>query len=176
MITITVSELEKTLSKNPKLVLLDVRTPVEFDQAHIEGSINIPLNHLNPANFLKNNYFSKEQNVYILCQSGQRSQQAAKLFDKDGLVGSVVLDGGVSAWIKAGFKVKTGKSKIISLERQVRIAAGSLVLLGVILGKFFHPGFYWLSALVGAGLINAGITDWCGMGLLLARLPWNQKI
>ena len=176
MITITTLELEKLLSANPRLTLLDVRTPAEFDGGHIEGSINIPLDQLNSAYFLKNNKHLRERTFYLLCQRGPRAQHAAKLFDQEGLSGAVVVDGGISAWIDAGFKVKKGKSKVISLERQVRIAAGGLVLLGLILGKFVHPSFYWLSALVGAGLINAGITDWCGMGLLLARLPWNQKV
>jgi rhodanese-related sulfurtransferase len=175
MITITSSELEKSLSADPGLTLLDVRTPVEFEQTHIEGSINIPLDQLDPSNFIRNNSYPKEHRVYLICQSGQRSQHAAKLFDKEGLSGAVVLQGGVADWIKTGFKVKTGNTEVISLERQVRIAAGSLVLLGVVLAQFVHPAFIWLSALVGAGLINAGITDWCGMGLLLARFPWNQK-
>jgi len=175
MNTITPSQLQDLLIKNPKLSLLDVRTPPEFEGAHIEGSINIPLNQLNPADFLKNNYWSKDHIVYLLCQSGPRAQNASKLFAKENLSGAVVVDGGVSAWTKAGFKVIRGKSNVISLERQVRIAAGSLVLLGVILSKTVHPAFIWLSAFVGAGLINAGITDWCGMGLLLARFPWNKK-
>ena len=68
----------------------------------------------------------------------------------------------------------TGGSRVISLERQVRIAAGSLVLLGVALGLLVHPAFIGLAAFVGAGLVFAGVTDWCGMGLLLARMPWNQ--
>lgn len=174
MTTITSLELEKRLSTNPKLILLDVRTPAEFDQAHIEGSINIPLDQLDPAVFLKNNYPSKEQIVYVLCQKGSRSQQAAKLFDKEGSSGAVTLEGGISSWLESGFKVIKGTSKVISLERQVRIAAGSLVFLGVILSLFVHPGFIWLSAFIGAGLIFAGITDWCGMGLLLARMPWNK--
>ena len=175
MMIITPIELEKLLSKNLTLTLLDVRTPVEFEGAHIEGSINIPLDQLNTSYFSKNSQQFRERTVYLLCQKGPRAYRAAGLFEKEGLKGAVVVEGGVSAWIEAGFEVIKGNTKIISLERQVRIAAGSLVLLGVILGKFVHPGFYWLSAFIGAGLINAGITDWCGMGLLLARLPWNRK-
>lgn len=176
MITITTLELEKLLSTNPGLTLLDVRTPNEFDGAHIEGSINIPLDQLTAAYFLKNKQRFNEHSCYLICQKGPRSQQAARLFEKEGLSGAIVVEGGLSAWVMAGFKVKTGDSNIISLERQVRVAAGSLVLLGVILAKFTHPDFIWLSAFVGAGLIFAGITDWCGMGMLLARLPWNQKV
>jgi rhodanese-related sulfurtransferase len=176
MITITSLELEKILSANSGLSLLDVRTPAEFDEGHIEGSINVPLDQLTPAYFLKNKQRFCERNFYLICQKGPRSQQAARLFDKEGLNGAIVVGGGLSAWIEAGFKIKTGKSKVIGLERQVRIAAGSLVILGVILAKFVHPDFIWLSAFVGAGLIFAGITDWCGMGMLLASLPWNQKV
>jgi len=175
MIKISSLQLNNLISSKTPLTLLDVRTPAEFNGVHIEGSINIPLDQLDPASFLKNNYHAPDKKVYLLCQSGTRAQNAAKLFDKAGLSGAVILEGGISSWIKEGFKVNKGPSKVISLERQVRIAAGSLVLLGVLLGKFVHPGFYWLSAFVGAGLINAGITDWCGMGLLLARLPWNRS-
>jgi len=176
MNTITSSQLQKVLNNNPGSTLLDVRTPVEFDQAHIEGSINIPLDQLNPVDLFKNNYWPKDHIVYLLCQNGPRAHNASKLFAKENFSGAVIVDGGVSAWIKEGFEVIKGKSRVISLERQVRIAAGSLVLLGVILAKTVHPGFIWLSAIVGAGLINAGITDWCGMGLLLARFPWNKKV
>jgi len=175
MPSISVLEFSKTLNIDRSIILLDVRTTVEFNGSHIDGSINIPLDQLDSISLLKNNSFSKEKNIYLLCQRGSRAKQAANLFEKQGLNNTLVVEGGVSAWIDAGFKVINGNSKVISLERQVRIAAGSLVLLGVLLGKFIHPGFYWLSAFVGAGLINAGITDWCGMGLLMARMPWNQK-
>ena len=175
MSNITVLELQNLISKDAKTTLLDVRTPAEFESAHIDGSINIPLNQLDPAGFLKNNNHPNERKIYLLCQRGARAQHAAKLFENKSLGNAVVVDGGVSAWIEAGYKVIEGKTRVISLERQVRIAAGSLVLLGVLFSIFVHPAFIWLSAVVGAGLINAGITDWCGMGLLLARLPWNQN-
>ena len=79
------------------------------------------------------------------------------------------------AWAEAGLPVNRGSSKVISLERQVRIAAGAIVLTGVLLAHFVHPTFIWLSGLVGAGLTFAGITDWCGMGMLIAKMPWNQR-
>ncbi|MCW5559341.1 MAG: DUF2892 domain-containing protein, partial [Verrucomicrobiae bacterium] len=78
-------------------------------------------------------------------------------------------------WEAAGLPVLRGTSRVISLERQVRIAAGTLVVTGTALGYFVHPGFYGLAAFVGAGLVFAGITDFCGMGLLLAKLPWNSR-
>ena len=87
----------------------------------------------------------------------------------------IIVAGGTSAWESAGLPVNKGKG-VISLERQVRIGAGLLVLAGVALGHFVHPGFYGLSAFVGAGLTFAGITDFCGMGLILAKMPWNNKV
>jgi rhodanese-related sulfurtransferase len=87
----------------------------------------------------------------------------------------VVVEGGTEAWIAAGLPVDRGTVTAISLERQVRIAAGALVLLGVLLGWLVHPAFFGLSGFVGAGLVFAGITDFCGMGLLLARMPWNNR-
>jgi rhodanese-related sulfurtransferase len=92
-----------------------------------------------------------------------------------GFTQPIVIDGGMLAWIGANLPVTLGQSKVISLERQVRIVAGSLVFIGVLLGWFVHRGFFGLSAFVGAGLVFAGITDFCGMGLLLLKLPWNRK-
>ena len=105
MTTITAIELEKLLSVNPGLTLLDVRSPAEFEGGHIEGSINIPLDQLNPADFLKDNQQLREDNFYLLCHIGQRAQYAAQLFDQEGFKSAVVVDGGISAWIKEGFKI-----------------------------------------------------------------------
>ena len=79
------------------------------------------------------------------------------------------------AWIKANLPVTRSAGKVISLERQVRIAAGAMVLTGVLLARFVNFNFIWLSGFVGAGLIFAGITDFCGMGLIIAKLPWNKR-
>ena len=87
---------------------------------------------------------------------------------------AVVVEGGTTAWAAAGLPCESTGGRVISLERQVRIAAGALVLVGVLLGWFVHPYFVWLSAFVGGGLIFAGITDTCAMGMLLAKMPWNQ--
>lgn len=85
-----------------------------------------------------------------------------------------MVEGGTLAWEAAGFPVERGESRVISLERQVRIGAGALVVSGVLLARFVHPAFLWLSGFVGAGLVFAGVTDTCGMGMLLAKAPWNQ--
>jgi rhodanese-related sulfurtransferase len=111
--------------------------------------------------------------LYVICRSGSRGKQACEKFLAAGYTNVVNVEGGTQAWDQAGLPVVRGK-KVISLERQVRIAAGLLVLLGAILGFVVHPYFIGLAAFVGAGLTFAGITDTCGMGMLLAKMPWNQ--
>ena len=112
--------------------------------------------------------------IYVMCQSGNRAKRAAEKIEKAGIDSVSVIEGGMNAWEAAGLPVQRGRTTL-SLERQVRIAAGTLVLLGVVLGFSVTPVMYALSGLVGAGLIFAGITDTCGMGLLLARMPWNTR-
>jgi rhodanese-related sulfurtransferase len=111
--------------------------------------------------------------LYVICLKGGRSKQACEAFLKKGFMNVVSVEGGTTACEQTSLPLVRGK-KAISLERQVRVAAGSLVLLGVILGWQVHPGFYGLSAFVGAGLLFAGVTDTCGMGILLSKMPWNQ--
>jgi rhodanese-related sulfurtransferase len=163
MKAISPAELQSLLARDAALLVVDVSTPAEFAGSHVPQARNVPLDKFDskavPAN----------QPVYLLCRSGTRAVRAAGK-----IANGIVVEGGTQAWIAAGLQVTRGASKVISLERQVRIAAGSLVLTGVILGWRVHPGFFGLSAFVGAGLVFAGITDFCGMGLLLARAPWNQ--
>lgn len=152
--------------------LVDVRTPAEFQEVHVPGAENVPLDQLEPTR-LCGNGCSKDAPVYLLCRSGGRAKQAAPKFQQAGFNRVFVVEGGTQAWEQAGLPVNRGR-KVMSLERQVRIAAGSLVLLGVGLGFFVHPAFLGLAAFVGAGLVFAGVTDTCGMGMLLARMPWNR--
>ena len=171
MKTVTPTELQQLLAAKPDLALLDVRTPVEFAEVHVPQAKNIPLDELEAVGLP----YPNDQPVYLLCRSGQRAQKAAEKLAKAGFTQPVVVTGGTLAWIDANLPVTRGQSKVISLERQVRIVAGSLVVVGMILGWFVHRGFFGLSAFVGAGLVFAGVTDFCGMGLLLARMPWNKK-
>jgi rhodanese-related sulfurtransferase len=122
---------------------------------------------------LRGTFRSSGKPLYVICKSGGRGQKAAEMFQQAGFANVVNVEGGTQACEGAGLPVVRGK-KAISLERQVRIAAGSLVLIGAALAWLVHPAFIGLSAFVGAGLVFAGITDTCGMGLLLARMPWNQ--
>jgi len=175
MKTISPPELQKLLAEQPGLPVLDVRTPAEYAGAHVKEARNVPLGDLNPQKFYSEAALSKDQPVYLLCQSGGRARKAAEKFAGDGFDNGVVIEGGTQAWIDAGLPVERGSVKVISLERQVRIAAGSLVLTGALLSWFVNYAFIGLAAFVGAGLVFAGITDFCGMGLLLARLPWNNR-
>ncbi|QJE94592.1 rhodanese-like domain-containing protein [Luteolibacter luteus] len=175
MSTISATDLKRHLDESPGATVIDVRTPVEFDQVHVPQARNYPLGELNPKQLIENSLLPKSEPIFILCQSGGRAQKASDQFLASGYENTVVVEGGTQAWVAADLPVTRGQGKVISLERQVRIGAGTLVLTGVILGWFFHPGFFGLSAFVGAGLVFAGITDWCGMGLLLAKAPWNQR-
>ena len=172
--SVSPGELNRLIASGGPVELLDVRTPGEFESVHVPGARLIPLDELDAGAFLKQRG-KADQPVYILCQSGGRARKAIEKLQQAGFGGGVLVEGGTQAWIDAGLPVTRGAAGVISLERQVRIAAGSLVLTGVVLAYFVHPGFIALSAFVGAGLVFAGVTDWCGMGLLLAKMPWNQK-
>ncbi len=174
MKTIAPSDLQKLIAAQPSLCVLDVRTPVEFAEVHVPQACNEPLDRLKPKAFCAAKNLSSSSPVYLLCRSGGRATKAAELFAREGFDNAVVVEGGTLAWCAAGLPVNRSAVKAISLERQVRIAAGLLVLTGVLLAHFVHPGFIGLAAFVGAGLVFAGITDWCGMGMLLAKMPWNQ--
>jgi rhodanese-related sulfurtransferase len=161
------------LCTSGKIDLIDVRTPVEFREVHVESARNVPLDRLDPAAVMQTRYGLKNEPLYLICRSGSRGKQACERFLADGFTNVVNVEGGTLACVECGLPVVRGK-KAISLERQVRIAAGLLVLIGSLLGWLVHPVFIGLAAFVGTGLVFAGITDTCGMGMLLARMPWNQ--
>lgn len=173
MKTISPSELKTLLCQDSLAELIDVRTPAEFGEVHVENAINIPLDTLDAKDQAVRRSGNKGTPLYIICKSGARGEKACKKLIEAGVENVINVDGGTDACVAADLPVIRGK-KAMSLERQVRIAAGLLILTGVALGLYQHPGFFGISAFVGAGLIFAGITDWCGMGLLLAKMPWNQ--
>jgi rhodanese-related sulfurtransferase len=149
--------------------LIDVRTPVEFREVHAEQARNVPLDRLDPAAWQGR---PADQPLFVICRSGNRSRQACQRLAAAGLP-VVNVEGGTQAWEAAGLSVVRGQ-KAISLERQVRIVAGGLAFVGAVLALTVHPYFAGIPAFIGAGLVFAGITDTCGMGLILARMPWNQ--
>ncbi len=152
--------------------VIDVRTPVEFREVHLKIARNVPLDSLDPDVVMKERSVM-DQPLYVICRSGNRGGVACQKFLDAGYTNVVNVEGGTEAWLEARFPVIRGK-KAISLERQVRIAAGLLVLLGAVLGFFWNIYFIGLSAFVGAGLVFAGVTDTCGIGMVLAKMPWNQ--
>ena len=168
--TITPARLAE-LSKSGAVELLDVRTPAEFGEVHVAFARNVPLDRLDPKTLLNGRTGSEP--LYIVCRSGSRGQMACDKIAAAGFPHVVNVEGGTLACVEAGLPVVRGR-KAMSLERQVRIAAGSLVLLGVGLG-FVHPAFFGISGFVGAGLMFSGITDTCGMGMVLAKMPWNRR-
>ncbi len=170
MDSIPVHEVGGTMNR---ALFLDVRTPVEFDGEHIEGSALHPLSDLEPDAVKA--LAAGKSGVLVICRSGNRAKQAAEKLVAAGVDDVKVLDGGIMAWNAAGLPLVRGRA-VMSLERQVRIAAGSLVFVGAMLGYFVNPAWIFLSGFVGAGLVFAGITDTCGMGMMLARMPWNTKL
>ena len=171
--TISPQALAELCRGNNKIDLIDVRTPAEYREVHVAPARNVPLDRLDPAAVMQARNGSKDEPLYLICRSGSRGRQACEKFLAAGFTNVVNVEGGTLGCVEAGLPVVRGK-KTISLERQVRIAAGSLVLLGVLLGWLVHPALLGLAGFVGAGLVFAGITDTCGMGMLLARMPWNQ--
>lgn len=155
------------------LELIDVRTPAEYREVHVEFARNVPLDQLKPNELMAARNGNGEQPLYVICKSGSRGQQACGKFESAGYGNVINVEGGTQAAVEAGLPVVRGK-KTISLDRQVRITAGSLVLLGVVLGAAVHPYLYGISAFIGAGLVFSGVTDTCGMGMMLAKMPWNQ--
>lgn len=153
--------------------LFDVRTPVEFREMHVEFARNVPLDRLSLQAVNELRTGPPEEPVYMICRSGARGRQACEQLAAAGLNQVINVEGGTSACEQAGLPVVRGK-KAIALDRQVRIIAGSLVVLGSALGFFVHPAWIALAAFVGAGLAYAGITDSCPMAIMLSRMPWNQ--
>ena len=169
---ISPKEAQKIISKDPKFKLLDVRSALEFSETHINGSINIPIDAL----FSKAQSLAKEDQGYIVfCRTGNRSPMAADMLVQAGASPVKVMSGGVERWKKEKLPIIKGVGGV-SLERQIRLIAGSLVLLGLILGCLVNWKFIFMSVFVACGLIFAGITDSCLMGVLLMKLPYNKKM
>lgn len=175
MKTIQPSELNTLRQQNPGARMLDVRTPAEHARVHVPGVELVPLDKLNPEQLASAAGMSKDEPVYILCHSGGRAKQAAEKLERAGFHACHVVEGGTSAWADAGLPVNRGTSRVLALDRQVRLTIGSVVVTGVVLGYLVNPAFFLISGFMGAGLIFAGVTDWCGLAILISKLPWNQR-
>jgi rhodanese-related sulfurtransferase len=168
---LTPAELTSLLRDRPETRLLDVCTPGEFDAEHIAGAYNVPLDLLGEHG--PEIRAAVAEPVVLICRSGQRARRAEQALRAAGMSNLHVLDGGMAAWISAGQPVRRGAPRM-SLERQVRIAAGALAATGGFLALFANPLFAAIPAFVGSGLVVAGATDTCLMGMLIAKLPYNR--
>lgn len=171
--TISAAELKSLCERGEPLELIDVRTSAEFREMHVAAARNVPLDRLDPLVLRQEVGAGFSTPLYVICQRGGRGKQACEKLATAGWTDVVNVEGGTLACEAAGVPLVRGK-KTVSLERQVRIVAGALVLTGAVLTLTVHPYFAGLSAFVGAGLIFAGVTDTCGMAMCLARMPWNQ--
>ena len=152
------------------LQIVDVRSPLEFSGDSIEGAWNIPLEELEKRLSELN---TAKGPIVLTCATGNRALMAAQILERRKFTSYKIMDGGMSGWMKKNLPYKKGR-RVVSIMRQVQIGAGLLVLAGVVLGTLVSPWFYGLSAFVGAGLTVAGTTGFCGMGLILMRMPWNK--
>ncbi len=168
---ITPDALADLLRERHDVRLLDVRTPAEFGSVHIRGAYNVPLDTLGEhSEEISANITTP---LVLVCRSGSRARRAEDALKQAGMASLHVLDGGMEAWIAAGQPVRRGEARL-SLERQVRIAAGGLAAVGGLLGALVNPLFAVVPAVVGSGLVYAGLTDNCGLALVLAKLPYNR--
>jgi rhodanese-related sulfurtransferase len=166
---VTVGELRRNLDRGAAVRMLDVRSAAEFETARIPGACNVPLDQLGR---FADELAGVDGELVVVCQSGARSNKARIRLSEAGAKSPRVLEGGMEAWQSAGGATEGGRCRW-SLERQVRLVAGSLVLGGV-LASLRWPPVRLLSGLVGAGLVFAAVTDSCMMGEVLARLPYNR--
>jgi rhodanese-related sulfurtransferase len=153
--------------------LIDVRTPAEYRSLHATIARVVPLDELNPRKVMEARRGAKDEPLYVICRSGTRSEKAREKFLAAGFTNVVDVTGGTLAWQEAGLPVVRGK-KMLPLDRQVQITAGTMALTGFALGELTDPNWFLLSGFVGCGLVFAGVTGSCPLGWVIAKMPWNQ--
>lgn len=163
----------RRMLESGKAILIDIREANEFAREHIRGARHVPLSALDRHDFERERAEGKA--AIFQCQSGRRTETNRERLIALGFAQSYVIDGGLNAWRAAGLPSHIDRKQPLELQRQVQIAAGSLVLTGVALSLAFSPWFIFLSAAVGAGLVFAGVSGSCMMGQLLSSMPWNRS-
>jgi rhodanese-related sulfurtransferase len=153
-------------------MLVDIRSRDEYAREHIAQARNVPMEQLAAGSLPS----GEAPAVIFHCRSGNRTRMNAQALANCTRCDAYVLEGGLDAWKKAGLPVRTDASQPLELQRQVQIAAGSIVVLGAVLGFAWSPWFHLLSAFVGGGLIFAGVSGFCGMARLLMKMPWNRPV
>lgn len=169
-------QLYERMRSGQSTFLLDVRSPAEYAAAHIPGALSLPLDTLDAktlAERLGDPGAGTDEPLFLTCQAGLRAERAAEKLRDAGYTNLVLLEGGTHAWDRRALPMQRGRNGI-SLERQAQVTIGSLLILKVVFGFAVSELFFVGGALIGAGLIVAGMTHWCGMVQLLARMPWNR--
>jgi rhodanese-related sulfurtransferase len=166
-----VNELHAFLQSGSPVTLIDVRTPVEYEEMRIPGSTLMPLDGLRPE-WVKAAAAGKP--CILICRGGKRAETARHRLHDAGCESLMVLEGGVLAWESAGFPLERSTRKTLPLMRQVQLVIGLLALTGSLLALTCHQNFAFLPAFLGAGLTMAGATGWCGLAILLSKMPWNR--
>lgn len=167
---VSAAELRELMASPTSPRVIDVRTSGEFETVHIAGAYNVPLDLLREHRDEIRAHLDEQ--VVLVCQSGQRAAQAEDALRAGGLSNVHILDGGMSGWQSAGFAVNRGAQRW-DLQRQVRLVAGTIVVLSL-LAAIVVPGMQWVAFAIGAGLMISAITNTCGMGMMLAKLPYNR--
>lgn len=171
--TVTADELGHRLNTDDAPVLLDVRTPAEFESARMPGAVNVPLDALKRQRHEARVVAAQARPVVVVCQSGGRARDAAEVLGDAGLPAVDVLDGGLTRWRESGGEVEQGRAAW-EMERQVRLVAGGLVLASVLTSTVL-PRAKWLAGGIGGGLTFAALSNTCAMGAALAKAPWNSR-
>jgi rhodanese-related sulfurtransferase len=171
--SISASELRDLIQSGKRVEVIDVRTPAEFREIHLEVARNEPLDRLDPKAIQATRTGPENEPLYVVCRSGSRGKQACEKFVKAGIQNVINIDGGTMACAAADIPVVRGQ-KTIPLNCQVQIITGLSVLIGTALAYWFHPLWAIVPGIMGAGLVFSGITNTCAMGMVLARMPWNQ--
>ncbi len=166
----TVFELTEQM-ENGEIRLIDVREKMEFAGGRINGAELIPLGELAE----RHKELDQTRPIYVMCRTGRRSAEAQKKLHALGFTNVINVVGGVEAWKKENLPLERDEHAPWSIDRQVRFTAGLLVLTSVLLSLFVHHYFIALSGFVGFGLAFTATIDWCGMGLLIAKMPWNNR-
>lgn len=156
---------------NPTVAFINVCTPDEYAAKHIEGVSSIPLDQIE-ARMIE---LKDKKTIYVHCRSGNRSKRAIETLERLGVTAELVnVEGGIMAWEAAGLKTAS-MSSVLPITQQVFITAGALILMGVMLTFWRGTVFLLIPGLIGAGLLFAGLTGWCGMAAVLSKMPWNRK-
>ena len=163
----TISPVEAQRRIEAGALLIDIRNRDEYARAHISCARNVPLSQIGRID--------DAPEVIFHCRSGMRTAANAHVLAACTDAPAYLMDGGIDAWRKAGLHCNVNRRQPLEIIRQVQIAAGTMVLLGVLLGFWVSPAFFGLAAFVGAGLLLTGVTGWCGMASLLTLMPWNRR-